>query len=155
MSEPEDDFDPEQFGSTGRETKLLVGVLLLGVLAALAVAVLDVPGWLRGDTDLFGNYRYAQRIEQRRRQFTPLERVHAELLPQWLVYRARPPNRLPDGEPEATYAKLREATDDEKLRRILEDLRVVTESSDPTKHASEVVEVMDRWNRRMEPSATN
>ncbi len=150
MSNSDEEFAPEQFGSTGRETQLLVGILVLGVLAVVAVVVLDVPGWLRGDTDLLGNYRYAQRIEQRHRQFTLMERVHAELFPRWLVYRARPPKRLPDGQPEATYAELREAIDDKKLRQVLEDLRRITGSGDPARHTSEIVDAMDRWNRRME-----
>lgn len=134
----------------GRETIALFVVLALVGAVLFATVFLDLPGWWRGDTDLFGNYRRAQQIEQRQRQFTPLERVHAELFPDWIIYLARPADRRPAGEPDKSYENLRSELDDEELLEILSDLRELVASGLDHEDADAVVDAMDRWNRRLE-----
>lgn len=101
---------------------VVLAVFGAGVLLTAAVC-LDVPGFLRGHTDLFGNYVFEEEREEARDVMTPMERVHAELFPHWLIAQA---NRRPDAP--AQFAALREALTDDALRVVADELHAAAQN---------------------------
>ena len=93
-------------------------VPLLACFVLAAALCLDVPGFVKGETDLLGNYVFEAEREDAAAQMTPMERVHAELFPAWLIARA---NEWPDAQ--TKFDALRDAADDEMLRTVLDELR--------------------------------
>ena len=132
-----------------------------------AACCLDVPGFLSGETDIFGGYRFEAAQQQARQEMSPTERVHAELFPEWLIAEA---NRRDTAD--ERFDRLRTAVTDEELSAVLDDLAAAIASerilSPPPPMAADAgtpdasvpaetsplhIALLRRWNDRLEELA--
>lgn len=94
-----------------------IAALLLALASACLWCFLDIPGFVKGDTDIFGEYRFRQDAQQQRDAMTTIERVHAELFPRWLIAEATQLASAPQD-----FAALYDAVEDPQLKAVLDDL---------------------------------
>lgn len=91
--------------------------MIVAVFAAGAWCFLDIPGFVTGETDIFGEYRFRQEQQEEREAMTPIARVHAELFPQWLIAEANGWDNAAE-----RYGTLYEAVADPELKAVLDEM---------------------------------
>lgn len=108
-------------------------------------AVLDVPGFITGRTDLLGNYVDEVEQDEKRENLTPRERLHAELFPSWAIAEA---NRWETSE--QTWVALESALEDPELQTIATELRDLIRDPQMEDRVAELEPLLERWNARHE-----
>lgn len=130
MSEADEEHD-EIGGAVPRKFWQKTWVWIIGSMLLFAglVALLffDVSGFIAGETDLFGNYRFEEEQQVARAGMTPMERVHAETFPRWLIAEA---NRWSNAQ--ERFDELRSAITDEELGEVLDELKASIDSGEIT-----------------------
>lgn len=121
-------------------------------IAAILIAIFStlLVGWLLLGDRIKRTYRKASieiGAKERLANMTTLERVHAELLPAWVISSS---NKREDT-PEKFKQLLDALAEDQNARSIIEDLGKLTADGDTlTERGEEILDTVKLWNRYMD-----
>jgi len=122
-----------------------------------AVAIVLATAWclggeralqvLAGEVDLFGQPRY--RADQPPNlEAVDLERVHAELFPEWVIQASRPPGRSDRAE-QALDALRTEVEPDDNLTALVDEMALLV-GEDPAEHAHRLLYLCWAWSEYLD-----
>lgn len=130
--------------------KFVFPLAALALIVGFAAIFMDIPSFLAGETDIWGNYRFIEEMREAEAGRTPIERVHAQLFPSWFVAAASGTSGgASSPAAESAFEELAGAVEDPELSDILKALREVMRADDLVARATEVNDLSDRWNQRL------
>ncbi|MBA2661436.1 MAG: hypothetical protein H0U74_04025 [Bradymonadaceae bacterium] len=127
-----------------------IAVIVLGFLGvSITMCCLSPVSYLRGTTDIFGNYRFIQERQLARESQVGLELVHAQLFPHWLIAVSRG-QEADHARRDELFEAITGAVEDGELLDILEQMREILDAGDIGIEFEEFERLMRAWNRRVE-----
>ncbi len=141
--ELEDPFAPPRW-----KVACILAAVVLG-LGSLVLFILHgevLASWIKGETDLWGDFDYdpPHSVDRRKLAGSDLEQVHRELLPAWGIAMGSLMDRAP-----AAMEKLRARVKDPNLLELLDELHRLT-TEDPDKNSERIFYLLRAWNRYLD-----
>lgn len=149
MPEKPDDLDQPTSFRPWWQRPSGAALIALAVLTVLTFTCCLSPiSWIKGDTDIFGNYKFLKERQQAEQALEGMELVHARLFPLWLIELANAPQ--PERADAESFAPLRKAVEhDEMLVGILDKIHAILVSDTVHEKDGELLQLRWAWNRRL------